>query len=181
MSANHHPRECKYHHNNQGDGEGFFTEIAQHEASKNHQHHTVVAREAVLRGVFGWNMKQLADAVNIRERERRTGAFNRHQMLRQLVDNHGCQQHDQADNQNTATTRFVFLQPEGEHQTAHCQQRTAVKRAVVGDRHQPQEGFTLRQRLVKEVEQPGIQREPESVIRRDIPGEKDRQTGSVEQ
>lgn len=93
-------------------------------------------------------------------------------MLRQLVDNHGCQQHHRADNQNTATTRFVFLQPEGEHQTAHCQQRTAVKRAVVGDRHQPQEGLTLRQRTVKEVEQPGIQREPETVIRRDIPEKK---------
>ena len=46
---------------------------------------------------------------------------------------------------------------------------------------QPQECVALHQRLVEEVKEARIQGEPETMIRRDIPGEEKRQTGDIKQ
>ena len=126
-------------------------------------------------------MQQLTDAINIGEKERRAGTLNRNNRGSQLINDDSKQQHYQTDNQNTPTSRFILFQPEREHQAAHGQQREAVEGAVVGDGHQPQECVALHQRLVEEVKDARIQGEPETMIRRDIPGEEKRQTGDIKQ
>ena len=52
VCANHYAREGENHKNNQGYGERLPAEIAQHDCTKNKQHHTVIARETGLRGGF---------------------------------------------------------------------------------------------------------------------------------
>ena len=114
-------------------------------------------------------MQQLADAINIIETERGACAFYRQQRLTSLVQNDGGEQHYQADDDNTAASCRRLFQPETQHQAAHRQQGTGVKRPIIGDGDQPQEGLALYQFLVKEVENAGVNREPESVIHGHIP------------
>lgn len=56
-----------------------------------------------------------------------------------------------------------------------------IEGTVVGDGHQPQKGLALCQQLIKEVENTGVQWEPEAMIRWQIPGQKQRKTGSIKQ
>ena len=102
----------------------------------------------------------------------RAGALYRHQVLRQLVNDHRGQQHHQAHDGNLATACWRRFKPVAEHQAAHRQQRTGVEGAIVDDRQQPGIGVADADAMVKEMEDRGVDRRPGAVVDRQIPGAK---------
>ena len=129
----------------------------------------MIAREAVFRRIFSRKGDDIADFSDIGERERRAGSLHRHQVLGQLIDNDGSQQHHQADDNHPAASGALFFKPEAQHQAAHRQQRTGVKRAVVDNRQQPGVSGVDADQVVKEIENRRVQRSPETMVNRKIP------------
>ena len=104
--------------------------------------------------------------MNAAKKEGWAFAFNGNKQLRELINNQREQQHSQANNDDPATSGAVFMQPERQHQAAHCYERAGVKGAVVGQRDQPQECMVLNEAVIEEVENCRVQRKPESMIDR---------------
>jgi len=75
----------------------------------------------------------------------------------------------------------IWRRPYGvrQHQQPHRHQRKPVKGAVISNRHQPQKRAILYQQVIEIMEYPGINGEPESVVRRQHPRKKQRKAGNI--
>jgi len=132
----------------------------------------MIAGEAVLGSILSGEVNDVADAGHIAEKQRRAGALNRHQVLRQLVDDHRRQQHHQAHNGDLTTACRRRLEPVAKHQAPHRQQRAGVEGAIVDDRQQPGVSAADADAMVKEMEDRGVNRRPRAVVGWQIPGAK---------
>ena len=87
MCTDHDAWQAEDQGDQQRDGKCRAVKVAQHKAGENHQHHAMIAREAVAGGVFGWDAGEFADPVDIVKSQGWAGVFDRQQVAK-LVEHH---------------------------------------------------------------------------------------------